>query len=140
MPYKSGVNAQLGLLGKEIDMMLDTPVTMPNLRSGKLKALAVTTPTRWRDLPDVPTMSEAGYPGFDVSFWLGLLVPAQTPPAIVQAIYSALRTARDDPNVMRQLQAQGTVELTDPQTFAARIRAETAAWGEVIRRENIVLD
>jgi tripartite-type tricarboxylate transporter receptor subunit TctC len=140
VPYKSGVNAQLGLLGKEIDMMLDTPVTMPNLRSGKLKALAVTTPTRWRDLPDVPTMSEAGYPGFDVSFWLGLLVPAQTPPAIVQAIYSALRTARDDPNVMRQLQAQGTVELTDPQTFAARIRAETAAWGEVIRRENIVLD
>lgn len=140
VPYKSGVNAQLGLLGKEIDMMLDTPVTMPNLRAGKLKALAVTTPTRWRDLPDVPTMSEAGYPGFDVSFWLGLLVPAQTPPAVVQAIYAALRTARDDPNAMRLLQAQGTVELTDPQTFAARIRAETAAWGEVIRRENIVLD
>jgi tripartite-type tricarboxylate transporter receptor subunit TctC len=140
VPYKSGVNAQLGLIGKETDMMLDTPVTLPNLRSGKLKALAVTTAARWRDLPDIPTMAEAGYPGFDVSFWLGLLVPAQTPPAIIQTLYGALRTAREDPNVMRQLLNQGTVELTDPASFAARIRAETAAWGEVIRRENISLD
>jgi tripartite-type tricarboxylate transporter receptor subunit TctC len=85
-------------------------------------------------------MSEAGYPGFDLSFWLGLLVPAQTPPAIIQTLYGALRTAREDPNVMRQLLAQGTVELTDPAAFAARIRTETAAWGEVIRRENITLD
>jgi tripartite-type tricarboxylate transporter receptor subunit TctC len=140
VPYKSGVNAQLGVLGKEIDTMLDTPVTLPNLKAGKLKALAVTTANRWRDLPEVPTMIEAGYPGFDVSFWLGLLVPAQTPPAVVQALYAALRTARDDPNILRQLQTQGQVELTDPQAFAARIRAETAAWGEVIRRENITLD
>jgi len=58
----------------------------------------------------------------------------------VQALYAALRTARDDPNILRQLQTQGQVELSDPQAFAARIRAETAAWGEVIRRENITLD
>jgi len=88
----------------------------------------------------VPTLAESGYPGFDVSFWLGILVPAQTPPAIVQTLYNAIRTLRDDPNAMRTLQQQGTVELTSPQDFAARIRSETTAWGEVIRRENIQLD
>ncbi|MFO1197989.1 MAG: tripartite tricarboxylate transporter substrate binding protein [Burkholderiaceae bacterium] len=140
VPYKSGVAAQIGLLGKEIDMLLDTPVTGPNVKSGKLRALAVTTAKRWPDLPDVPTMAESGYPGFDVPFWLGLFAPAQTPPAVVQALYDAIRTVRDDTNAMRLLQAQGTVELIDPQTFAARVKAETVAWGEVIRREKIELD
>ena len=140
VPYKSGVSAQLGLLGKEIDMLLDTPVTVPNVKAGKLKALAVTTARRWPDLPDVPTMIESGYAGFDVPFWLGVLVPAQTPPAIVQTLYNAIRSVRDDPNAMRQLQMQGTVELIDPATFASRIKAETTAWGEVIRRENVQLD
>ena len=64
VPYKSGVNAQIGLIGKEIDMLLDTPVTTPNIKAGRLRALAVTTAKRWPDLPDVPTMIEAGYAGF----------------------------------------------------------------------------
>ena len=140
VPYKGGVAAQTGLLGREIDMLLDTPVTVPNVKSGRLKALAVTTATRWRDLPDVPTMIESGYPNFDVPFWLGLLVPAQTPAPIVEKLYAAVRTIRDDPNAMKILQNQGTVELLDPKTFADRIKAETALWGEVIRRENIQLD
>jgi tripartite-type tricarboxylate transporter receptor subunit TctC len=140
VPYKSGVLAQIGVLGKEIDVLLDTPNTVPNVKSGKLKALAVTTATRWRDLPDVPTMVEAGYPGFDVSFWLGVFAPAQTPPAVLQALYGAIRSSRDDPAALQGLNAQGTVELTEPQAFATRIKAETALWGEVIRRENIQLD
>lgn len=140
VPYKSGVSAQLGLMGKEIDMLLDTPVTVVNVKAGKLKALAVTTARRWPDLPDVPTLMESGYAGFDVSFWLGMLAPAQTPPAVIQTLYNAIRSARDDPNVMRQLQIQGNVEMTDPQTFSERIRTETTTWGEVIRRENIQLD
>jgi tripartite-type tricarboxylate transporter receptor subunit TctC len=140
VPYKSGVLAQIGVLGKEIDVLLDTPNTVPNVKSGKLKALAVTTATRWRDLPDVPTMVEAGYPGFDVSFWLGVFAPAQTPPAVLQTLYAAIRSSRDDPAALQGLNAQGTVELTEPQAFAARIKSETALWGEVIRRENIQLD
>ncbi|HOA93873.1 MAG TPA: tripartite tricarboxylate transporter substrate binding protein [Quisquiliibacterium sp.] len=140
VPYKGGVAAQTGLLGKEVDTQMDTPTAAPHVRAGKLKALAVTTAKRWPDLPEVPTLAESGYPGFDVSFWLGILVPAQTPPAIVQTLYNAIRTLRDDPNAMRTLQQQGTVELTSPQDFAARIRSETTAWGEVIRRENIQLD
>jgi len=115
-------------------------VAMPHIRSGKLKALAVTTAQRWPDLPDVPALAEVGFPGFDVSFWLGILVPAQTPAPIVQALYNAIRSIRDDPNAMKALQMQGTVELMSPQDFTARIRSETTAWGEVIRRENIQLE
>jgi tripartite-type tricarboxylate transporter receptor subunit TctC len=140
VPYKSGVNAQLGVIGKEIDVLLDTPNTVPNVKSGKLRALAVSTATRWRDLPDVPTMIESGYVSFDVPFWLGVLAPAKTPQAVVDALYAAMRTARDDPAALQGLLNQGTVELLDPPTFASRIRAETAQWGEVIRRENIQLD
>ncbi len=140
VPYKSGVNAQLGVIGKEIDVLLDTPNTVPNVKSGKLKALAVSTASRWRDLPDVPTMIESGYVSFDVPFWLGVLAPAKTPQPVVDALYAAMRTARDDPAALQGLLNQGTVELLDPPAFAARIRAETAQWGEVIRRENIQLD
>ena len=88
----------------------------------------------------MPTLAESGYPGFDLTFWIGILVPAQTPAPIVQTLYNAIRSVRDDANAMKTLQQQGTVELTSPQDFTARIRSETAAWGEVIRRENIQLD
>ena len=140
VPYKGGAAAQTGLLGAETDVMLDTPLALPHIRSGRLRALAVTTPKRLPDLPDVPTMAESGFPGFDVSFWLGAMVPAQTPPAVIQTLYEAMRSARDDASAMRQLGLQGTVELMPPDAFAARIKAETAAWGEVIRREKIELE
>jgi tripartite-type tricarboxylate transporter receptor subunit TctC len=140
VPYKSGVNAQLGLLGKEIDFLLDTPVTVPNIKAGKLKALAVTSGTRWRDLPDVPTLAEAGLPGVEITFWLGLFAPAGTPRAVLEILHNAIASARNDATAMQGLLRQGTVELMPPTQFANRIKAETASWGEVIRRENITLD
>jgi tripartite-type tricarboxylate transporter receptor subunit TctC len=140
VPYKSGSGAHLALLGKEVDAHLATPSSVPTIRAGKLRALAVTTIRRWPDLPEVPTMVESGFADFDVPFWLGLMAPAQTPAQLVQTLYTAIGSMREDPNATRQLRVQGTVELIDPQTFAARIRAETAAWGEVIKRENIRLD
>jgi tripartite-type tricarboxylate transporter receptor subunit TctC len=140
VPYKSSNLAQLGLLSKEIDLQLDTPTAIPLIKSGKLKALAVTSPKRWPDMPDVPTVAELGYPSFEITYWLGALVPAQTPVSIIQTLYEAMRSIRDDPNALKQLQNQGTVDLLGPQEFAARIRAETLAWGEVIRREKIELE
>ena len=140
VPYKGGVAAQIGLLGKEVDAQLDTPLAVPYVKAGRLKALAVTTAKRWPDLPTVPTLIEAGYPGFDVSFWLGVLAPAQTPPAVIQALSTAIRSVREDANAMKTLQLQGTVELNEPAAFAAQIRTEIATWGEVIRRENIQVD
>ena len=140
VPYKSGSGAHLALLGREIDTHLATPSSVPTINAGKLRALAVTTARRWPDLPDVPTMIESGFANFDVPFWLGIMAPAQTPATVIQTLYSAIASMRDDPNATRQLRIQGTVELIDPQTFAVRIRAEAAAWGDVIKRENIQLD
>jgi tripartite-type tricarboxylate transporter receptor subunit TctC len=140
VPYKSSNLAQLGLLSKEIDLQLDTPTVIPLLKTGKIKALAVTGPRRWPDLPDVPTMAELGYPAFEITFWLGALVPAQTPPTIIQTLSDAIKGVREDAIAMKQLQNQGSVDLIGPQDFAARIRSETSAWGEVIRREKIELD
>ena len=140
VPYKSSNLAQLGLLSKDIDMQLDTPTVLPLIKAGKLKALAITSTTRWPELADVPTIEEAGFNGLNMTFWLGALVPLQTPAAIVQTLYDAMRSARDEPLAFKQLQAQGTVELMAPAPFGARIRVETAAWGEVIRREKIELE
>ena len=140
VPYKGGAAAQTGLLGGEIDAMLDTPATAVHVKAGRLRALAVTTPARLPELPDVPTMAEAGFPGFEVTFWLGAMVPRETPPAVIQTLYDAMKGIRDDANAMRTLQQQGKVEMMPPAAFAERIKAETASWGEVIRREKIELE
>lgn len=140
VPYKGGSAAHLALLAREVDAHLATPSAVPVIKSGKLRALAVTSAQRWPDLPDTPTMIDAGFANFDVPFWLGLMAPAQTPAPVIQTLYAALVTMRDDANALRLLRVQGTPELIDPKTFAARIRAETAAWGEVIKRERIQAD
>ena len=140
VPYKGAVPAQQGVLGKEVDAFLDTPMAVPLVKAGKLTALAVTGPTRWRDLPDVPTMKEAGFPDVEVIFWGALMAPAKTPPEIIDKLYNALLSLREDPNLVRQLMPHGDVELLAPKEFADRIRKETAIWGEIIRRENLQLD
>jgi tripartite-type tricarboxylate transporter receptor subunit TctC len=138
--YKSAIASQLGVLGKEVDAFIDTSGAVPLVKSGKLTALAVTSPKRWRDLPDIPTMKEAGFPQIDVTFWLALFAPAQTPPAIIDKLHSTLVTLRDDPVLMKQLLTHGDVEMTGPKEFGERIRAESAMWAEIIKRENIQLD
>lgn len=140
VPYKGTSASQGGLLGQEVDCALDVPAALPLVRGGRLTAIAVTGPRRWRDLPEVPTIAEGGFPGFDVTFWLAWVASAQTPPAVVQALHAALAGLRNDPAVMSQLQVHGDIELTEPKAFADRMRAEHEMWGEVIRRENISLD
>jgi len=115
-------------------------MAVPHVKAGRLTALAVTGPTRWRDLPDVPTMKEAGFPEVEVVFWGALMAPAKTPPEIIDKLYTALSSLRDDPNMVRQLLPHGDVVLLPPNEFAERIRQETAIWGEIIRRENLQLD
>lgn len=140
VPYKSGNAALLAVLGREIDTMLTTPSAVPHVTAGRLKALAVTTSKRWHELPSTPTMIESGYADFDVPFWLGILAPSKTPPAIIRTLYEVILTMREDAVATKPLRAIGTVELLDPTSFASRIRAETALWGEIIKREKIQLD
>jgi len=92
VPYKGAGPALIDLLAGQVTMMVDNlPSSMEHIRSGKLRALAVTSKTRNPDLPDVPTMQEAGYPNFEVIAWFGLFVPAKTPQPVVDKIYAALK-------------------------------------------------
>jgi tripartite-type tricarboxylate transporter receptor subunit TctC len=140
VPYKGGSVAQAALLAREVDAVFDTPGVVPQIKAGKLKALAVSTAQRWRDLPEVPTMAEAGYAGFDTSFWLGVLVPAKTPPAVIAALHEAIKSAADVSATRALLLQQGDIQMLDPQQFAARIRRETGENGATIKRANISVE
>jgi tripartite-type tricarboxylate transporter receptor subunit TctC len=140
VPYKAGSQAQLAALGGEIQVLFDTPPGIPQIEAGKLKALAVTSPKRMAKLPDVPTMAEAGVPGFEVSFWLGALAPKGTPQAVIDKLYAAIKQMPDDPGARNALAMQGDPVVTDPASFAKRIATETPQWSAVIKREGISLD
>jgi tripartite-type tricarboxylate transporter receptor subunit TctC len=138
--YKSAAAAQLAVLSKEVDLFFDTPLAVQHIKAGKMTALAVTGPRRWRDLPDVPTLKEAGYPQIDVTFWLALLAPAKTPPELMERLHNAIASVREDAALARQLSSHGELELLGPREFAERTRVESAMWAEIIKRENIQLD
>lgn len=140
VPYKGTAAAQAGLLGQEVDALFDTPQTVPMVKAGRLTPLAVTSARRWGDLPDVPSVQETGVRGFDLTVWLALVAPAQTPAPVVEALHAALLSIREDPNLMRQLRAHGNVELTSPRELSARLSSESAMWADLIRRQGIQLD
>ena len=140
VPYKAASLAQAALLAREVDVVFDTVAVVPQVKAGKLRALAVSTPQRWRDLPEVPALNEAGFPGFDMSFWLGVLVPAQTPPAAVRALFEAIKSAAEVPATRASLLQQGDIAMLDPQQFAARIRRETDDNAATIKRAGITLE
>jgi tripartite-type tricarboxylate transporter receptor subunit TctC len=106
-----------------------------HIKSGKVKALAVTSRTRMTALPDVPTLSEAGLTGYDVSNWLGVLAPAGTPRDIVMKLNTALARTTADPALRRQLQVQG-IEPTSstPEELAAQIRSDLPKWAAIVRK------
>ena len=138
--YRGSAPAQVALLGGEVDAAFDNPSAVPKIKAGQLRALAVTSAQRWHDLPDVPAIAEAGYPGFDISFWVGALVPAQTPPSIVTALSDAIATAVQDPAVKARLEQQGNIRMFGPKRFAEQIDKETAQYAEIIRKADIKLD
>lgn len=140
VPYKSASQAELAVISGDLDAIFDTLSAMPHIQSGKLKALAVTASKRMTQLPDVPTMAEAGYENFEVTFWMGLLAPAGTPAPIVQKIYEAAKQINNDPKALAALKNNGEVVMMDPANFAQRIKTEVPQWGEVIRREGLVLE
>jgi tripartite-type tricarboxylate transporter receptor subunit TctC len=140
VPYKGSAAAQVGLLGKDVDAAFDNPAAMPQIKAGKLRAIAVSSAQRWPDLPNVPSVAEQGYPGYDISFWVGAFVPAKTPDATVKALHEAIKAAGDDPATRALLRQQGNILMLGPQPFAARIKSETEQYAEVIRRSGIRLD
>ena len=143
VPYKGGGPAAAALLGGEVQVLFGSVAsTLPHVKAGKLKAFAVTGPTRAAVAPQLPTIAEAGFPGYEVTSWYSLLAPAKTPRPIVKRIYDEAQRAVKLPEVQEALGRQGLdVELSaSPEEFAAQIKAETAAWAQVIKSAGIRAD
>ncbi|RZT39372.1 Bug family tripartite tricarboxylate transporter substrate binding protein [Cupriavidus agavae] len=140
IPYKSAAQAQMAVISGELDTAFDTWSALPQIKAGKLKPIAVSGTKRMAQLPDVPTVEEAGYKPFDSTFWIGLLAPAGTPPQIVQKLHAATQGIVDDDKARAALGQQGEVVMIDPARFAKRVEQEEASWGAVIQREGITLD
>ncbi|OZI38251.1 ABC transporter substrate-binding protein [Bordetella genomosp. 10] len=140
VPYKGASLAEVAVLSGEIDSVFDVWSAIPQIRTGKLKALAVSSDKRVAALPDVPSIQEGSVPDFNVIIWAGLLAPAGTPEPIKRKLFELTRQALQDPKAQATLSVQGEVVTTGPEAFQQRIDKEIRTWGEVIRRENITLD
>jgi len=139
IPYR-GTGPQLtDLLGGRLDASAaGAPPLLPHIKTGKLRAIAVGTPQRIAALPDVPTVAEQGYPGFETSQWYGLMVPAKTPDAIVKRLAGAAAQAAKSPAVLELFAQDNAVAVgSTPAEFAAYIRKEQARWKEVVERARI---
>ena len=140
VPYRGAAPMEAGLLAKEVDFGFDTLSGVPLIKANKLRALAVSTKTRWKDLPDVPALSELGYPDFDISFWVGVFAPAGTPQPIVDRLNKEIAAIAQDPAVRAKLALQGNPDTQSPQAFRTRIADELKQNGALIERANIKVD
>ena len=134
VPYKGAAPAITDVLGGHIPMAaLSIASGMPHIQGGKMRGLAVTSATRSPALPDVPTVAESGFPGFEANGWLGILVPNGTPPDAIARLNGELAKVMQSAEMKKQLLAQGVEARTStPEQFGAQIRSETAKWGKII--------
>jgi tripartite-type tricarboxylate transporter receptor subunit TctC len=135
VPYQGGSNQAVSdLLSGRITLMFNVAATLaPHVEAGKLKAFAVAQSRRAAIMPDVPTLAEAGMTGYDAGIWIGLLAPAETPPAIIEKLSSAANDALNNEQVRTALKAQGTDPLGGtPKEFADFIRADIEKWVAVL--------
>jgi tripartite-type tricarboxylate transporter receptor subunit TctC len=142
VPYK-GVNlAMQDVIAGRIDfVVIGVPAAAPHVKSGKLRALAVIAPQRLPALPEVPTVAEAGLPGFEVTTWYGILAPSGTPRPIIARLNAELVKVMHSPEMKERLAGIGTDPVTStPEEFAAYIQAEIGKWGDVIRKATLRAD
>jgi tripartite-type tricarboxylate transporter receptor subunit TctC len=142
VPYKGGGQAVQDLLGGQIQMLVTAlPTVEGHLKGGKLRALAFTSARRVPGAPDVPTLSESGYAGFEVLSWYGILAPAGTPPAIVRKLNAEINRLLQTPDMHARLAALGAEPTGGTaEQFAQTIRADTARWAKVVSDAAIRID
>jgi tripartite-type tricarboxylate transporter receptor subunit TctC len=110
------------------------PNVLGHVKSGRLRALAVTTPRRWSELPEVPTLAEAGVPGYEATLWLNVAGPAGMPAEIVQKLYAEISKALQDPELQASFRSAGVdATVMAPEALGAFMRAEYEKWGRVVR-------
>jgi len=141
IPYKGGVAAIPDLLGGRVTMVFSISNVLPLAREGKLRALAVTSLRRSSAAPELPTIDESGYPGFEVTVWYGLLAPARTPAAIVGKLHLETVKALALPDLRAKLADLGLEGIgNSPDEFAAVIKSEIPKWAKVIKESGIKSD
>jgi tripartite-type tricarboxylate transporter receptor subunit TctC len=142
VPYKGSGPAMADLVGGQVNTMCETvPASLQLIKSGKLRALAVTTPQRISQLPDVPTMAEAGLPGVEVSSLFGILAPAGTPKPVIDRLNAEIQKILAMPEAQAQLLEQGAYAVnTNPEQAQARVKQEIGMWAKVIADAKIKSD
>jgi len=142
IPYKGAGPAATDLLGGQVDYYFATPQTVvPFIKAGKLRALAISSATRLPVLPDVPTVAESGYKGFDTSDWKMIVAPAGTPAAVVNRMNAQVQKALSKAAMIGQLQSEGSVPMAGtPQQAAQFLLREQKRWGDVVRGGNVKVD
>lgn len=139
VPYKGATPALTDLVGGQVQVMVDNLVTaLPQIKAGRVKALGVTSAQRVPELPNVPTIAEAGYPGFEVTVWVGLIAPAKTPTAVVDALHRDIGRVLAMPQVKKRIaEMGGSTPVMSPAQFDGFIRAEIEKWGAVVKQAGI---
>jgi tripartite-type tricarboxylate transporter receptor subunit TctC len=145
IPYKGTGPAMNDLLGGQVDFMCDqTSNTISQIKAGKVKVYGVTTKSRVSALPNVPTLQEAGLPGFEVSVWQGLYVPKGTPKPIIDTLVKALQTALADPELKKRFVELGTdpasKESATPAALRKHLKSEIDKWGPIIKKAGVYAD
>jgi tripartite-type tricarboxylate transporter receptor subunit TctC len=142
VPYKGSAPAVTDLIGGQVQLMFDNlPSALPQIKAGKLRALAVTSAQRASALPDVPTVAEAGLPGFDATSWFGLLAPAGTPKDVVAKLNAEVAKWLASTEAREKLAAQGAIAAgQSPEDFTRHIAAETAKWQKVVKESGAKVD
>ena len=142
VPYKGSGPAVSDLLGGQVNYMFDSITSArPHIESGKLRALGVTTAKRSKTLPNVPTLAEAGLPGYEVSPWFAVFMPAATPKDIVAKVNTALLEAMKDPDVVKRFETIGAEPVgSTPEEMAQHLARESERWTKLIQERGIKLD
>ena len=142
IPYKGAAPALGDVLGGQLAIMfIPGPPALQHIKSGRLSALGVTNATRMALLPDVPTIAESGYPGFELYDWEGILAPAGTPAPIIARLNAEINTILRTPEVREYIQSQGaTAAGSTPEELAQRIASEISIWADVVRKSGMRID
>jgi tripartite-type tricarboxylate transporter receptor subunit TctC len=142
VPYKGNAEADLAVVANEVQVLFGSmPALLQNARAGKLRALAVGTAARSPALPDVPTVAESGYPGFEAALWLGVFAPAGTPRPIIERLSRELTSIVATEEFKAQMEKNGAEpQANTPEQFAALVRAEVDRYGKVVKALGLRLD
>lgn len=142
VPYKGSAPALVDMVGGRLHAMFDnTPNVLPQVRSGRLRALAVTSPRRFTLMPELPTVAESGLGDFDVSVWFGVVAPARTPQSAIDRVNADVNRILLVPDVQRAFREQGVEAIGgSPQQFAVHLRHQMAKWAGVVKQAGIRLE